>query len=144
MPSELLRDVPLHNHLPLFSDNSLCVVFHHVVLPKVFNVFWVDEVFFPGVLVVELLKMVDLIFIFVVTVVSRAHSEIWQLLPLLDFFNPLVTSDHAAVVRIEDLEDFQHGFVLFVGRCVFQRFVIEAVRSADLIGGPRAVVVEVM
>ncbi len=91
-----------------------------------------------------LLKVVDLIFIFVVAMVAWSQSGVRQFLPLLDLFVPLVPSDHTALIWVKDLEDLEDGFVFLVCGYVFEGFVVEAVRSADFVGCPGAVVVEVV
>jgi hypothetical protein len=143
-PAEFLRDIPLDNGLLLLSKYPVGLIFHQVVFLEVLDIFWMDQVLFPCVLVMEFLEVVDLIFVLVVAVMTRSQSKIRELLALTDLLRPLISSDDTALIGVEDLEDLEDRFVFLVCGCIFQRFVVQAVYPADLVGRPGPVVVEVV
>ena len=141
---KLLRNVPLHDRLLLFPQYPLCLVLHHVMFPKVLNILRVDQVFLSRVLVVVFLKVMNLVLVLIVAVVAWPHPEVGEFLAFLQLGHPLVTSDEAGIIGVEDLEHVEYGFVLFVCGSILQGFVVEAICAADFASGPGAVIVEVV
>lgn len=70
LPPKLQRDVSLHDVLLLLHQNPGLLILSHLMFSEMLNVFRVDEILHPGIFVVELLKMVDFVFIFIISVVA--------------------------------------------------------------------------
>jgi hypothetical protein len=66
--------------LSLFHFYPILFSFHLFVLAEMLDVFRVYQILHLGVLIVILLEVVDLVFILVITVVSRTETGVWQLL----------------------------------------------------------------
>ena len=94
------------------------------MFPKVLNVLWMNQVPLPCILIVKFLKMVNLILILVVAVVPWTHSGVWELFAVIELLDPLISSDDACVVGVENLKDFDDGFVFIVRRGIFQGLVV--------------------
>lgn len=76
LSKELLRYVRLHNWHPLKLLQPVSSILQLIMLPKVFNILRMREFFLRRIIPVELLKVMNLIFVFDIPMVPRSISEI--------------------------------------------------------------------
>ena len=104
LPPEFRRDVVQYNLLPLLLLNALLFSLHLFMLAEMLNVFWVNEVLDLCVLVVVFLKVVNLVLIFVVTMVSGPKAKVRKLCARLDLLKKGLFSDTTGLGWIEYLK----------------------------------------
>jgi hypothetical protein len=109
-----------------------------------FDVFWVREVFLFGIVAMELLKMMDLVLVFDITMVARAVSGIWELLPRLSLAHPVLPRDAACIRKIQLKQDIPDQSLFLIFCDIRIRRVFEAVGLPDLIRFPDSGVVEIV
>jgi hypothetical protein len=78
LPSELLGNVVDDDLLLLFVLNTLLLPVHLVMLRKVRNILWMNQILLAGVFAVILLKVMDLILVLIIAMVAWAKSKIWK------------------------------------------------------------------
>lgn len=91
------------------------LVLSQLVFSEMLDILWVDQIFHPGVFVVVFLKVVDFIFIFIISVVTGSQFGIGQLFSGTDRVDPSSACDQACPGRIEDPEDVENDAVFGVG-----------------------------
>lgn len=120
------------------------LILSQLVFSEMLDILWVDQIFHPSVFVVVFLKVVDFIFVFIISVVTWSQLGIGQLFPGADRVDPSSACDQACAGRVEDFEHIENDAVFGIGGGGLKRLVVEAVGATDLIWGPRSIVVEVM
>lgn len=130
------RNVGLHDGHSVQLVLSLLLLIQHIVFSEMLDVLGVDEILLLGVLVVVLLEVVDLVLVFVIAVVSRTISQVWQLDSAGRAHGILGEGHGTAVVLVEQLDHAVYRGLSLRLRDVGVGFVEEAVRLHQLVGGP--------
>lgn len=130
----------IHLLLPLL----LCL--HLLVLAEVLDVFGMRQVLLSGILIVVLFPVMDLIFVLVVSVMSRSKPEVGKRQTFGNADSVLCVGNGATAVAVEEPKDLVHSVLLLLRGNVTGRFVLQAVCFEDVVARPLVaaiVVVEV-
>lgn len=115
-----------------------------LMLPEVLDVFGVRQVFLSCVLVVVFLPVVNLVFVLIVTVVSRTVAKVGQREAFGDTNGVLCVRDGAAAVCVEELEHLVHGVLFLLRWDVLSGLILEAVGLEDVVARPLVAAVVVV
>lgn len=109
-----------------------------IMSPEVFDILGVGEVLLLCIFTVELFEVMDLIFIFNVTMMARSESKVGEPGSVRNETHPVVATDDARVGGIKDAEDFAKTLQLAILCHSRIGLVVHAVGLAHFLRGPHS------